>query len=110
MTEKVVILAVTLSVGIPLIALSIGAYFVIKHIEKQIARDQARDVELADRGYCVYCGHTGDHRQCHENKTVKPHMEQNRCTYCLQRIDHSQCAAIYGSTNAECSVPAVIIC
>jgi hypothetical protein len=34
MAEKVVILAVALSVSIPLIALSIGAYFVIKRIEK----------------------------------------------------------------------------
>jgi len=96
MAAKVVILAVTLSVGIPLIALSIGAYFIIKRIEKQIARDHAHDVELADRGYCIYCAQKRDHRQCHENETVKPHTEQNRCDYCLQRIDHSQCAAIYG--------------
>ena len=110
MAAKVVILAVTLSVGIPLIALSIGTYFVIKRIGKQMARDHARDVELADRGYCIYCAHKRDHRQCHKNKTAKPHAEQNRCTYCLQRIDHSQCAAICGSTYAGCSVPVVIIC
>jgi hypothetical protein len=110
MGAKVVILAVTLSFGILLIALSIGAYFVIKRIEKQTAGDHARDVELADRGYCIYCAHKRDHRQCHENNTVKPHTEQNRCSYCLQRIDHSQCEAICGSINAGCSVPVVIIC
>lgn len=102
MTETIAILLAVC--GLILIMAIIG--YIISLLEKrQQALDSkkkvakiAHDLELADRGCCLYCGDPKDHTYCHQEDGVAgvwKDANTGRCVGCDKRVDHSQCEAIH---------------